>query len=65
MEHVGNIAGLLGPTSINLETLLASPVVYAKFMWRFLEEMEQASLDAGGSTLIGKCDMAWLKIELN
>jgi hypothetical protein len=65
MEHVGSIAGLLGPTPINLETLSTSPAVYAKFIWRFLEEMEQESLVARGSVMLDKCDMGWLKIKLN
>jgi hypothetical protein len=54
----------LGPI-INLESLSASPAVYAKFIWRFLEEMEHESLVARGSVVVGKCDMGWLKIELN
>jgi hypothetical protein len=65
MEHVTNIAGLFDPTPINLESLSASPAVYAKFIWRFLEEMEQESLVARGSVVVEKCDMGWLKIKLN
>jgi hypothetical protein len=65
MEYIGSVDGLLGPIPINLETLSASPAVYAKFIWRFLEEMEQEILAARGSVVVEKCDMGWLKIELN
>jgi hypothetical protein len=56
MEFLAGFEGLLGPTPINLETLTASPHIYVREIWTFLNEMELANLNMGDDRIVDECD---------
>jgi hypothetical protein len=67
-DAVNNILAnrsLLGTVRVDLASLNASPHIYAKIMWGFLNEMENSNIQNGGRQITDKCDMAWLKQRLN
>jgi hypothetical protein len=67
-DAVNNIlanSSLLGAVRVDLASLKASPHIYAKIMWGFLNEMENSNIQNDGRQITDKCDMAWLKQKLN
>ncbi|CEP09761.1 hypothetical protein [Parasitella parasitica] len=60
VEHILTYTSL----PINLEILKASPEVYTRHLWQFLNEMERSGAQPIEYEVVTKCDMRWLKKTL-